>query len=94
MEPETIQAIQGAIEQYGGAGASFIGASDLQVGEQQRAPWLLFCSRRTCVRGPAAATCTAALTAVAPLVPRPHMQGWAAGHPLGEVVSRLVLASD
>lgn len=50
VEPETTQAIQGAIEQYGGAGASFIGASDLQ--------------------------------------------GFAAGHPLGEVVSRLVLASD
>ena len=32
MEPETTQAIQGAIEQYGSAGAAFIGASaaDLQ----------------------------------------------------------------
>ncbi|PRW58152.1 hypothetical protein C2E21_3152 [Chlorella sorokiniana] len=54
MEPETTQAIHGAIEQYGSAGAAFIGASAADL------------------------------------------QGLATGQtpPLGEVVARLVLASD
>lgn len=54
VEPETTQAIQGAIEQYGSAGAAFIGASaaDLQGLASRQTP------------------------------------------PLGEVMARLVLASD